>query len=71
MSTQGQILNWRMNGHLETFRFWSCQKERKPLDQNPNYSLHFFFCMSNRKKYLDIDDANQNSVMERLFILDH
>lgn len=30
-----------------------------------------FFCMSNRKKYLDIDDANQNSVMERLFILDH
>lgn len=32
-----------LKGHLETFRFWSCQKERKPLDQNPNYSLHFFF----------------------------
>lgn len=54
-----------LKGHLETFRFWSCQKERKPLDQNPNYSLHFFFAC------LDIGDANQNSVMERLFILDH
>lgn len=55
-----------LKGHLETFRFWSCQKERKPL-----VTVCIFFCMSNRKKYLDIDDANQNSVMERLFILDH
>lgn len=75
MPTQGQILNWRMNVVFERplgngLDFGVVRKKENHWTKIL-ITVCIFFCMSNRKKYLDIDYANQNSVMERLFILDH
>lgn len=62
----------RTNNLLENEYFWKATWKRLDFGvvrKNENHwtKILITVCMSDRKEYLDMDDANQNSVMERKY----